>query len=72
MKFCFVIYIIYVYCSEAFADHTSGTRQLQVNPPMAGPRFSPDKSSERAVTPMGFNCLVVGEDHIVGLSLPAA
>ena len=43
---------------------TSGTIQLQANPSVA----DPPKAIRRAVTMMGSNDLVVGEDHMVGLS----
>ena len=45
--------------------HASGTRQLQANPPMVGPKLSLGKFTRRAVTMMGSNDLVVGEDHMV-------
>ena len=46
----------------------SGTTQLQANPLVAGPRHSHRKYTHRAVTMMGSNDLVIGEDHIVGPS----
>ena len=35
---------------------------------MAGPWLSPGKPTRRAVATMGFNNLVVGEDHMLGPS----
>ena len=48
--------------------HASGSGQLQANPHVAGPWLSPGKPTRRAVTTMGFNDLVVGEDHMLGPS----
>ena len=39
--------------------------QLQANPHVAGPWLSPGKPTRRAVTTMGSNDLVVGEDHVL-------
>ena len=38
------------------------------NPPLEGPRLSPGKSTRKTVTTMASNDLVVGEDHMLGLS----
>ena len=46
----------------------SGTRQLQANPDVVGPRLSSWKPSRKVVTTMRPNDLVVGEDHMVGPS----
>ena len=46
----------------------SGSGQLQANPHVAGPWLSPGKPTRRAVTTMGSNDLVVGEDHKLGPS----
>ena len=48
--------------------HASGSGQLQANPHVAGPWLSPRKPTRRAVTTMGSNDLVVGEDHMLGPS----
>ena len=48
--------------------HASGTRQLQANTPVAGPRLYPGKPSRRVVTMMGSAGLVVGVDHLLGQS----
>ena len=48
--------------------HASGSEQLQANPHLAGPWLSPGKPTGRAVTTMGSNDLVVGEDHMLGPS----
>ena len=45
--------------------HASGTGQLQANPPIAGLRLSPGKSTLWVVNVMGYNDLVMGEDHMV-------
>ena len=42
--------------------------QLRTNPHVVGPWLSPGKSTRRAVTTMGSNDLVVGEDHMLGPS----
>ena len=43
--------------------HASGTGQLQANPPVTYPM-----PTRRAVTTMGSNDLVIGEDHLLGPS----
>ena len=53
---------------DASVDHASGSGQLQANPHVAGPWLSPGKPTRRAVTTMGSNDLVVGEDHMLGPS----
>ena len=55
-------------CSDASVVHTSGSGQLLANPHVAGPWLSPGKPNLRAVTTMGSNDLVVGEDHMLGPS----
>ena len=53
---------------KASVIHTSGSGQLQANQHVTGPWISPGKPSRRAVTTMGSNDLVVGEDHMLGPS----
>ena len=53
---------------DASVVHASGSGQLQANPHVAGPWLSPGKPTRRAVTTMGSNDLVVGEDHMLGPS----
>ena len=53
--------------SNVFATQVSGTI-LQANPPVTGTRLSNGKPTRRAVTMMGSNDLVVGEDHMLGPS----
>ena len=53
---------------DACVFNASGTGQLLANPPVAGPRLSPEKSTRMAVTMIGSNDLVVGEDHLLGSS----
>ena len=65
---CAYIYI-YMQCAlHASAVHASGSGQLQANPHVAVPWLSPGKPTRRAVTTMGSNDLVVGEDHMLGPS----
>ena len=52
------------YLNDASVVHASGSAQLQANPHAAGPWLSPGKPTQRAITTMGSNDLVVGEDHI--------
>ena len=59
------LFVIYIY-PDASVDHASDTAQLQANPPETGPRHSTGKPTRRAVTTMGSNDLVEGEDHLVG------
>ena len=54
-----------IFCPEASVVHVFDNRQLQANPPVAGPRLTPRKSTRRAVATMGSNDLVVGEDYRV-------
>ena len=51
---------------DASVVHASGSGQLQANPHVAGPLLSPGKPTRRAVTTMGSNGLVVGDDHMLG------
>ena len=53
---------------DASVVHASGSRQLQADPHVAGLWLSPGKPTRRAVTAMGSNDLVVGEDHMLGPS----
>ena len=53
---------------HASVVHASSSGQLQANPHVAGPWLSPGKPTRRAVTTMGSNDLVVGEDHMLGPS----
>ena len=53
---------------DASVVHTSGSGQLQANQHMVGPWLCPGKPTRRAVTTMGSNDLVVGEDHMLGPS----
>ena len=46
----------------------SGTRQLQENPPLAGPKLSAGKPTQSTITMMKHNELVVGEDHLLSQS----
>ena len=43
--------------------HASSTGQLQENLPVAGPRLSPGKHTQRTITTMESNDLVVGKDQ---------
>ena len=56
------------HCPNASVVQALGTEQLQANPPVVGPRLSPGKSTQRAITTMRHNDLVVGEDHMLGPS----
>ena len=55
-------------CPDASVVHASGSGQLQANSHVAGPWLSLGKPTRRAVTTMGSNNLVVGEDHMLGPS----
>ena len=57
-----------IFCPDASIVHASSSGQLQANPHLAGPWLSPGKPTRRAVTMMGSNDLVVGEDHMLGPS----
>ena len=58
-----------IYKSHDASDvHASGTGQLQANLPVVGPRLSTGKFTQMVVTTMGYNELVVGEDHLLGPS----
>ena len=48
---------------DASVDHTSGTRQLLANPPMADLKLSPLKPNRGMVATMGSSNMVVDEDH---------
>ena len=54
------------FCCDASVVHVSGNRQLQTNPHVAGPRLSQGKPTQRAVTTMEYNNLVVDKDHLLG------
>ena len=54
--------------TDAPVVHASGSGQLRANLHMAGPWLSPGRSTRRAVTTMGSDDLVVGEDHMLGPS----
>ena len=60
--------VYYAVCPDTSVVHASGIGQLQANPHVAGPWLSPGKLTRRAVTTMGSNDLVVGEDHMLGPS----
>ena len=53
---------------DAAVVHASGSGQLQASPHVAGLRLSPGMPIRRAVTTMGSNDLVIGEDHMLGPS----
>ena len=53
---------------HASVVHASDSGQLQANPHVTDPWLSPGKPTRRAVTMMGSNDLVVGEDHMLGPS----
>ena len=57
-----------VFCLEASNDHASGTGQLHASQPVVGPRLFPGKPTQRAVTTMKPDDLVVGKDYMVGPS----
>ena len=65
-----VIYItiITIISPDVSVVHASGSGQLQAKPHVAGPWLSPGKPTWRAVTTMGSNNLVVGEDYMLGPS----
>ena len=63
------MYINYIYITislDASVVHTSGSRQLQANPHVAGLWLSPGKPTRRAVSTLGSTDLVVSEDHMLG------
>ena len=47
-----------------YQTHTSGTGQLQENSTVVGSRLSSGKPTQRAVSTIGSNDLVVDEDHL--------
>ena len=49
--------------ADASVVRATGNEQLLEKPQEAGPRLSHGKPSRRAVTTLGSNDLVVGEDH---------
>ena len=57
-----------LWCPDASVVHDSGTGQLHANPPVVGPGLSPLKPTRRAVTMIGSNYLIVGDDHMLGPS----
>ena len=57
--------VIQSVCPDAPVVHASGSGQLQANPHVAGPWLSSGKPTRRAVTTMGSNDLVIGEDHML-------
>ena len=59
---------MYICVPDTPVVHASGSGQLRANPHVAGPWLSPGKSTRRAVTTMGSNDMVVGEDHMFGPS----
>ena len=65
-------YLFVMHCNvlalHASVVHASGSGQLQANPHVAGPWLSPGKFTQRAVTTMGSNDLLVGEVHMLGPS----
>ena len=68
-----VIYVLFscmphFFTSDTSVVHASGIAPLQATPPVAGPKLSPGMLTRKALTKMGSNDLVVGEDHMVGLS----
>ena len=50
---------------DASVVHASGSGQLQANPHVACLWLSPGKPTRRAVTTMGSNDLVVGDDQML-------
>ena len=62
------VFIIHVTFPDATVVHASGSVQLQANPHVAGPWLSPGKPTLRAVTTMGSNDLLEGEDYMLGPS----
>ena len=60
--------MLLICCPDASIVHASGSGQLQANPHVAGPWLTTGKPTRRAVTTMGSNDLVVGEDHMLELS----
>ena len=69
MYACVCIYRhMYMYRPYASVVHASGSGQLQANPHVAGSWLPPGKPTRKAVTTMGSNDLVVGEDHMLGPS----
>ena len=60
--------VISFFCPDACVVHASGSGQLQANPHVAGPWLSSGQPTRMAVTTMGSNDLVVGEDNMMGPS----
>ena len=63
-----ILYVIIFNSPDTSVVHASGSGQLQANPHVVGPWLSHRKPTRRAVTTMGSNDLVVGEDHMLGSS----
>ena len=64
-----ILMLLYIMLSpDTPVVHASGSGQLRANPHVACQWLSPGKSARRAVTTMGSNDLVVGEDHMMGPS----
>ena len=55
---------------DASIVHASGSGKLQANAHVASPWLSPGMPTRRAVTTIGSNYMVAGEDHMFG-QLPA-
>ena len=68
LNFITVSYYRAMQLSDASVVHASGSGQFQANPHVSGPWLYPGKPTRRAVTTMGSNDLVVGEDHMLGPS----
>ena len=67
MFLSFIVHVVFQ-SPDAFFVLASGFGQLQANPHVVGPRLSPGKPTRRAVSMVGSNDLVVGEDHMLGPS----
>ena len=68
VKVCCHVLLLSFCSPDASVVHTSGIGQLQTTSHVAVLRLSSGKPIQRAVTTMGSNDLLVGEDHMVGLS----
>ena len=60
---CFLCYL-HCYRPDASFAPASSTIQLQADLPVAGRWLSGGKSNQRTVAIMGFNDMVVDEDHL--------
>ena len=58
------LYVI-IFRYDDLVVRASGSGQLQANPHVSGPLLSPGKSTSRAVSTIGSNDLVVGEDYML-------